>query len=284
MSMLEKLLLPEVRELIQDKEFDTLREALNRWLPADIADLISDLAIHEDVIAFQCLEPELATQTFTYLPASAQIQLTHSLPETELARIINDLAPDDRTALLEDLPSEEVERLLTLLTPEHQRISRALLSYGEGTVGRLMTPDFVDVRENWTMTQVLDHIRKVGNDSESLNAIYVTDDQHHLIDDIRTRAILLSAPDVKIRDLITRQYIALMVTDAESYAVEQFRKYDRTVLPVIDRRGVLLGVVTVDDVLDHILPDDWRDSDDQETVRAHAVPARQAARREASRG
>lgn len=250
MSMLEKLLLPEVRELIQDKEYDTLREALNRWLPADVADLISDLGLYEDIVAFQCLEPELAAQTFVYLPHTAQVQLTRSLPEAELARILNELAADDRTALLEDLPSEEVERLLTLLAPENQRISRALLSYGEGTVGRLMTPDFVNVREGWTINQVLEHIRKVGSDSESLNAIYVTDDQHHLIDDIRTREILLASPESKVRDLMSRQFVALIVTDVESYAVEQFRKYDRTVLPVIDRRGVLIGVVTVDDVLD----------------------------------
>jgi magnesium transporter len=248
--MLEKLLLPEVRELIQDKEYDTLREALNRWLPADVADLISDLGLYEDIVAFQCLEPELAAQTFVYLPHTAQVQLTRSLPESELARILNELAADDRTALLEDLPSEEVERLLTLLTPENQRISRSLLSYGEGTVGRLMTPDFVNVREGWTINQVLEHIRKVGSDSESLNAIYVTDDQHHLIDDIRTREILLAPPDSKVRDLMSRQFVALIVTDTESYAVGQFRKYDRTVLPVIDRRGVLIGVVTVDDVLD----------------------------------
>jgi magnesium transporter len=250
MTMLEKLLLPEIRELIQNNELDTLRETLQRWLPADIADLIADLSADEDVVAFQCLEPKLAAETFGYLERHLQEQLIQVLPEPELAGILNEMPPDDRTALLEELESDEVERLLTLLLPENQRIARSLLSYGEDTVGRLMTPDFIGVREEWTINQVLDHVRKVGKDSETLNAVYVMDEQHHLIDDIRMREILLALPESKVRDLMKRQFVALSVTDDESFAVEQFRKYDRTVLPVLDRRGVFLGVVTVDDVLD----------------------------------
>lgn len=250
MTMLEKLLLPEIRELIQSQDHETLSEVLNRWLPADIGDLIGDLSSYEDIVAFECLEPKLAADAFGYLDLHAQVSLIQALPETELVRILNELAPDDRTALLEQLSQEEVERLLTLLTPENQRIARSLLSYGEGTVGRLMTPDFIGVRETWTIDQVLVHVRKVGKDSETLNAVYVTDAQHHLIDDIRMREILLAPPDAVVLDLMNRQFVALKVTDSEALAVEQFRKYDRTVLPVIDRRGVLLGVVTVDDVLD----------------------------------
>jgi magnesium transporter len=250
MSMLEKLLLPEIRELIHGKDLETLGETLNRWLPADLADLLSDLGPHEDIVAFGVLTPELAAATFAYLRRIMQVELLRTLPESELARVLNELAPDDRTKLLEDLPDEEVERLLTLLTPEHQRVARSLLSYGVGTVGRLMTPDFIGVEESWTMPQVLAHVRKVGKDSETLNAVYVTDGQQHLIDDIRMREVLLAPGDAIVRDLMDRQFVALAVTDAEATAVALFRKYDRTVLPVIDRRGQLLGVVTVDDVLD----------------------------------
>ncbi|HEX5104548.1 MAG TPA: CBS domain-containing protein, partial [Pirellulaceae bacterium] len=250
MTMLEKLLLPEIRELIHDKDLPTLREVLNRWLPADIADLLGDLGPYEDIVAFQCLEVELAAKTFAHLQRTTQEALVETLPEPELARILNQLAPDDRTALLEPLPHQEVERLLTLLTPENQRVARSLLSYGRGTVGRLMTPDFIGVREAWNVSLVLDHVRRVGKDSETLNAVYVYDDEHHLVDDIRMREILLVAPETTVRSLMDRRYVALNVTDAEATAVEMFRKYDRTVLPVIDRRGVLLGVVTIDDVLD----------------------------------
>lgn len=250
MTMLEKLLLPEIRELIHNKNHETLRDALNRWLPADIADLLSDLGSYEDIVAFQCLEPELAARTFEHLERPIQEELLKVLPEAELGGILNEIRPDDRTSLLEGLTHDEVERLLTLLTPDNQRVSRSLLSYGQGTVGRLMTPEFIGVQEDWTITQVLDHVRRVGRDSESLNAVYVTDDDHHLTDDIRIREILLAQPETHVRDLMNRQFVPLKVTDTEATAVEMFRKYDRTVLPVVDRRGVMLGVVTVDDVLD----------------------------------
>jgi magnesium transporter len=251
MTMLEKLLLPEMRELIQDRELETLREALNRWLPVDLADLFADLEHDEIIVAFQCLDPTLAAETFEYLDWSTQDEVVRLLPEDELRLILNELAPDDRTAYLEGVePAAALERLLMLLTPDNQRVARKLLSYGEGTVGRLMTPDFIGVRKDWTITQVLDHVRRVGRDSESLNAVYVLDDDHHLIDDIRMREILLCAPDRRVDTLMDNQYVALQVTDEEMAAVEQFRKYDRTVLPVIDQKGVLIGVVTVDDVLD----------------------------------
>lgn len=250
MTMLEKLLLPEIRELIHDKDLDVLRESLNRWDPADIADLLSDLGSYEDIVAFHCLEPELAARTFEHLEWLIQEELLKVLPEPELSGILNEIRPDDRTALLEGLSHEEVERLLTLLTPENQRVARSLLSYGQGTVGRLMTPEFIGVHEDWTISQVLDHVRRVGRDSETLNAVYVTDAEHHLLDDIRMREILLAQPEARVRDLMNRQFVTLKVTDTEGTAVELFRKYDRTVLPVVDRRGVMLGVVTVDDVLD----------------------------------
>lgn len=250
MTMLEKLLLPEIRELIAERDVDTLRDVLNRWEPADLGMLFDDLSSEEDLVAFQCLDAPRAARAFEYLEWSVQDQLSRLLPEPDLQFILNELSPDDRTAFLSGFGPEEIERLLTLLTPENQRIARSLLAYGEGTVGRLMTPDLIAVREEWTITDVLKHVRAVGRDSESLNAVYVLDDAHHLLDDIRMREILLASPDARVRSLMKGQFVALRVTDAETTAVELFRKYDRTVLPVVDARGVLVGVVTVDDVLD----------------------------------
>ena len=248
--MLEKLALPEVRDLIAEGDLVTLREVLNRWLPADIADLLGDLSSKEDVVAFQCLTPVLAARTFEYLPLVAQEELLKILPESELEGIFNELAPDDRTTLFEALPHQEIERLLTLLTPENQRVARSLLSYSEGTVGRLMTPQFIEVKEEWTMLQVLAHVRVVGRDSETLNAVYVTDNTGHLMDDIRMREILLAQPTVTVLSLMNHEFVALKANDTEATAVDYFRRYDRTVLPVTDARNLLLGVVTVDDMLD----------------------------------
>ena len=250
MTMLEKLLLPEIRELIAERDADTLRDVLNRWEPADLGMLFDDLSSEEDLVAFQCLDAPRAARAFEYLEWSVQEQLSRLLPEPDLRFILNELSPDDRTAFLSGFGPEDIERLLTLLTPENQRVARSLLAYGEGTVGRLMTPDLIAVREEWTITDVLKHVRAVGRDSESLNAVYVLDDSHHLIDDIRMREILLAPPDAQVRSLMNGQFVALRVTDAETTAVELFRKYDRSVLPVVDSKGVLVGVVTVDDVLD----------------------------------
>ena len=250
MTILEKLTLPEIRELVECRDCETLREVLNDWLPEDIADLFDDLEPQEDVIILEALEPEKAARAFEHIAPAAQEQIIRALSETELSRLLNGMSPDDRTALLEREPPDEIERLLILLGPAEQRVARSLLSYGSGTVGRLMTPDFVTVQRDWTVSQVLDHIRRYGKDSETLNVVYVTDEQHRLIDDLRIREILLAPPDRKVFDLMDERFVALSVTDQESEAVGLFRKYDRSALPVVDGKGILLGIVTVDDVLD----------------------------------
>ncbi|HEX4412406.1 MAG TPA: magnesium transporter [Lacipirellulaceae bacterium] len=250
MSILEKLTLPEIRELIQGKDCGTLREVLADWMPQDVADLLNDLAPGEDAVVLAALDPELAARSFEHLSPTAHEDLIREMHVDELSRLLNGMSPDDRTAMLEREPPEEIERLLMLLRPEEQRIARSLMSYGAGTVGRLMTPDFVTVKREWTVEQVLDHVRRYGKDSETLNVVYVTDDNQRLIDDLRIREILLSPPNRKVEELMDEQFVALSVTEEESEAVTLFRKYDRTALPVIDGRGVLIGIVTVDDVLD----------------------------------
>jgi magnesium transporter len=250
MSILEKLTLPEIRELIHERDCDTLREVLADWMPQDVADLLNDLEPGEDALVLAALDPEQAARSFEHISPTAHEELMREMPDQEISRLLNGMSPDDRTALLEREPPEEIERLLMLLRPEEQRIARSLLSYGAGTVGRLMTPDFVTVKRDWTVEQVLDHVRRYGKDSETLNVVYVTDDNQRLIDDLRIREILLSPPQRKVEDLMDEQFVALSVTEEESEAVGLFRKYDRTALPVIDGRGTLIGIVTVDDVLD----------------------------------
>jgi len=248
--MLGKLALPEVRELIDGGDFATLAEVLNRWLPADLAALLADLRPSEQVSTLRHLTPQLAASTFEYLDLSTQQHLLESLPESAAAAIVNDMAADDRTALLEELPQELAGRFLALLSPEQRAVAQRLLTYGENTVGRLMTPDYVAVRKEWTVRRVLDHVRAHGKDSETLNVLYVVDDRGILIDDIRIRELLLAPLHASIRDIMDSRFVALKVTDDKKDAVEVFRKYDRTALPAVDERGVLLGIVTIDDVLD----------------------------------
>ena len=166
----------------------------------------------------------------------------------QVAAILNEMSPDDRTALLEEMPSAAARQLIRLLTPEERHVATALLGYPEGSVGRLMTPDFVAVPEDWTVKEVLDYVREHGQDSETLNIIYVVDERGKLIDDLRIREFLLKPLTAKVSEIRDETFVALSVSDSQEEALNSFRKYDRIALPVIDSNGVLVGIVTSDDM------------------------------------
>lgn len=248
--MLGGLIQSEVQELIEQRKFAELKEVLAEWHPADLAECIIDLPTDQQAVIFRILPRPLAADVFEYLDIEAQKNLLHALGQEETVRILNEMAPDDRTALLEELPSAAVTALLRLLTPEERATAQSLLGYPEDSVGRLMTPDFIAVRDEWTVQQVLDHIRLHGQDTETLNVLYVIDGHGKLVDDVRIREFLLRPLDTRVRDVRNEQFVALKATDSQEVAVEAFKKYDRNTLPVLDSNGVLLGIVTVDDVLD----------------------------------
>jgi magnesium transporter len=248
--MLHRLALPEVRELLEAADFDTLEDVLNSWLPADLAALVSRFDAPERSRLFGVLGTHQAAETFEYLDLAIQQELLASLSEPAAAAVLNEMAPDDRTALFEELSTETAARLLPLLSAEQQAVTRSLLSYAKDTVGRLMTPDYIAIKREWTVKHVLDHVRAHGRDSETLNVVYVVDNDNRLIDDLRIREVLLAPLHEHVASLIDGHFLSLGVTDVKRKAVEVFRKYDRTVLPVVDTHGLLVGIVTIDDVLD----------------------------------
>jgi magnesium transporter len=250
--MVGRILLPEIQSMIEARKFTALRELFSEMPPADVAEIILDLPADEQVIIFRILPHALAADVFEYLDVDveAQQQLLRGMAHEQVVSILNEMSPDDRTALLEELPSAAARQLIRLLTPEERRIAQALLGYPEGSVGRLMTPDLVAVDAGWTVREVLDYIREHGQNSETLNVIYVVDDRGKLVDDIRIREFLLRPLDTKVSDLVDENFIALNVTDSQEEAVNVFRKYDRSALPVLDSTGVLVGLVTIDDMLD----------------------------------
>jgi magnesium transporter len=250
--MLEALLKPEIQEMIRSRDLTGLRKTLIDWLPPEIAGLIGALPPDEDAIVFRLLPHDLATETFEYLSAEKQQELIEALANEQdrLVHLLNELSPDDRTALLEELPGPLVQRLLVLLSPEQRKVAVTLLGYPEDSIGRLMTPEYIAVRPDWTVQQTLDHIRRHGKDSETLNVIYVVDENMRFVDDLRIREILLAQPEAHISDLMDNRFVALKATDDQETAIQMFRHYDRVALPVTDSRGVLIGIVTVDDVLD----------------------------------
>ena len=180
----------------------------------------------------------------------AKDALLKAMAQEDVAALLNDMAPDDRTMFLEELPATATRQLLGLLTPKERSVAVTLLGYPERSIGRLMTPHYVAVREDWTVREVLDYVRAHGQDSETLNVIYVVDEQGLLIDDIRIREFLLAPVDRRVADLMDRRFVALKATDDQTAAVAVFRQYDRSALPVTDTAGMLIGIVTIDDVLD----------------------------------
>src|SRR2546426_2692582 len=248
--MVGKILEPEIRSLIDARNFGALREVFREWPPADVAEVILDIPEDEQVIIFRVLPHALAADVFEYLDLDAQQKLLRAMAHEQVVGILNEMSPDDRTALLEELPSAAARQLIRLLTPEERHVAQALLGYPDGSVGRLMTPDFIAVDEDWTVQQVLDFVREHGQDSETLNVVYVVDERGKLIDDIRIWEFLLKPLAHTVRDLMEKTFVTLNVHESQQDALNVFRKYDRTALPVVDSTGVLVGIVTIDDMLD----------------------------------
>src|SRR5205814_4527017 len=248
--MVGKLLAPEIKALSDARDFNGLRELFKEWPPADIAEVILDLPDDEQVIIFRVLPAALAADVFEYIGVEEQQNLLRAMAHEQVIGILNEMSPDDRTALLEELPGEAARKLIQLLTPEERRVAQTLLGYPEGSVGRLMTPDFVAVHENWTVREVLDYVRAHGQDSETLNFIYVVDERGKLIDDLRIRNFLLRPLDTRVDEIMDRSYVHLTVNQTQQEALQIFRKYDRAALAVVDSNGALVGIVTQDDMLD----------------------------------
>jgi magnesium transporter len=247
--MNSKMKTVDLDRLIESRDFGALREKTKNWRAGDLADLMEPLAAEKEAILFRLLPRERAAKVFSYLPLERQQELLEAMAHKEVISILNAMSPDDRTSLLEELPANATQQLLNSLSPQERAVAAQLLGYAEDSVGRLMTPDFVRVRPQWTVSYALDHIRRYGKDSETMSMIYVIDNQGKLIDDLRMRQILLASARTRISDLMDSRFVALKATDKREAAVEAFKESDLVSLPVTDSQGVLLGIVTVDDIL-----------------------------------
>jgi magnesium transporter len=240
----------ELAAVVRARDFTRLRDMVRNQPAHDVAEVLTALGLEDQVVAFRVLPRKDAAAVFEYLSHESQEALLKAMAQEDVAALLNDMAPDDRTMFLEELPAAATRQLLTLLTPEERAVAVNLLGYPDGSIGRLMTPHYVAVREQWTVRDVLDYVRRHGRDSETLNVLYVVDDHEALIDDIRIREFLLTDPDRRVADLMDRRFVALKASDDQATAVAAFRQHDRTALPVTDTAGMLIGIVTIDDVLD----------------------------------
>ncbi len=227
--------------------------------PEELAEYINSSKEIDFKKVFQVLDAEKAIKTFENLDFDIQVELLQSFSIEQLSHTLNQISPDDRTALFEKLPKESLQNYLSLLTVEERKTANQLLQYPEDSIGRLMTPDYISVLQNTNVQEVLDYIRKFGKSSETLNFIYVVDPKGFLIDDIRLNQLLLSPLDKPISELMDNQYISLDARADQESAIEMFKQSNREALPVTDFKGLLLGIITIDDMVDVIEEEDTED-------------------------
>jgi magnesium transporter len=245
----EKILLQDqFEEIITAGDDDRLHTFLDEQNISDVAELIYDNEDQEAYILSR-LSIHRAAGLFKILEHPTQEKIIQELPPVKTAELLNELPPDDRTSFLEDLPNEVVRELIKTLNPEERKITLSLLGYPENSVGRLMTPDYVYVRESNTVTEVLNIIRQVGKNSETIDVIYVINDKGELQDDIRIREFILADPQTSVSELMDGRVISLKANDDQEIANEVFKMNNRVALPVTDEKNVLLGIITIDDVL-----------------------------------
>lgn len=240
----------EIETLVRARDFAGLRALCENWEPFDLAHLLSELPPELEAVAFRVLPRELAADAFEYLEFDQQEHLLHALGHQAAAGILDEMAPDDRTAFLEEVPSGIQKQLLSLLTADEREVAKQLLGYHEGSIGRLMTPDYLALDEKMTVREALEYIHENGEDKETLNIVYVVDAKGTLIDGLRIRKLLIADPDERVGDIVTHTLVSLFAGDDAESAVEVFKETDLYALPVTSSTGAILGIVTLDDVLD----------------------------------
>jgi magnesium transporter len=234
--------------VLETGDSTVVSEFLNEQNISDVAELIYENEDHETDI-LQSLSMHRATSLFKILEHPTQKRIIKNLPPVKSAELLNEMQADDRTSFFEDLPNEVVRELVKTLQPEERKITLSLLGYPENSVGRLMTPDYVYVYEYNTVAEVLNIIRSVGKNTETIDVVYVINKHGELLDDLRIREFILAAPETKVSEMMDGRFIELNVNDDQETANEVFKMNNRVALPVVDDYNVLLGIVTIDDVL-----------------------------------
>ena len=237
-----------MKYMIEESDIQIAAEQLNEWSINDIVKILQIYPQHATKI-IKLLETHKAASVFKLLDISLQKDIINIIPHGIIIQLLNNLPVNDRVAFLEELPKHLVKEMIKYLNPEEKLQTIRSLGYPENSVGRLMIPDYINIRNNWTVQEVLNHIRHKGKNNEMIEVIYVVNEQGQLIDDVRIREFLLVDPSTKVVELMDGRYISLSVTDTEEEAIKVFNTSNRVALPVIDDQNFLLGIVSIDNVL-----------------------------------
>ena len=240
----------ELAQLAHAGRVPELQERLRRVHPADVAEAVIDLPPQEEALVFRALPKDKASAVFAYLPAPQQEELIAALSTEEVRSVVAGMAPDDRARLLDEMPAEVTKRVLETLSPADLEKSRALLGYPESTAGRYMTPHYAVIAPEMTAGQALEHLRRTGRGKETLNVVYIVDKDGRLVEDVRLGSLVLADPATKVTEIPDPGLVFLPVRADRAEVLAAFEKYDRSAMPVVGDDQRMLGIITVDDVLD----------------------------------
>lgn len=241
-----------IEELIRQRKFFQLKELLKDSLPFDIREIIEPLEIGDKIIVFRLLNKETAAEVFSLLPHDYQEELLKHFGMDKMREILEEMDPDDRTELFDELPDEMVKRLIRLLSSEERSIANRLLNYPEDSAGRLMTPEFIELNKNSTAGKAIERIRNIGLDKETIYYSYVVDEKGRLIGIVSLKDLLLSDPKVRIHEIMTTNFVSVYTTDDQEEVATILTQYDLSAIPVADKDNKLVGIITIDDVVDVI--------------------------------
>ena len=247
---MEKKEMQELQELLETKQYTRLRQFLAELNDADIAGFMEELAEEEMLKVFRILPKDLAADVFSYLEVDSQQLIITSLSEKEAANVIDNLMADDAADLLEEMPANVVDKLLENARPDTRQAINHLLRYPEDSAGSIMTVEYVALKENFTVREAIEKIRTVGLDSETINICYVLDAKRQLVGTVALRYLLLSREDEVIGDIMHENVISINTQMDQEQVAAQFKKYDFTAMPVVDNEDRMVGIITVDDIVD----------------------------------
>ena len=247
---MEKKELQELLELLDSKQYTRLRQFLGEMNEADIAVLMEELEEEALVKVYRILPKDLAADVFSYLEFDSQEMIITSLSDKEAANVIDNLMADDAADLLEEMPANVVDKLLENAKPDTRQAINQLLRYPEDSAGSIMTVEYVALKENMTVAQAIERIRSVGLDSETINICYVLDSKRRLVGTVALRYLLLSREDEAIEDIMNENVISINTLMDQEQVAAQFKKYDFTAMPVVDNEERMVGIITVDDIVD----------------------------------
>lgn len=227
--------------------------------PADLAEKLAALDSKERILSFLKLSKDEKVDVFSHFEVPDQREILESLGDKNIREIIENMAPDDRTQLLSDFPDNLIRKMIRYIKPAERQDALALLGYGEDSIGRLMTPHYIKARPDWTVRKVLEKIKIFGERAETLNFVYIVDEDNKLIDDLRIGQLLMAEEDTVLSEMIDYSFVSINSMMNIEEGLKIFQKYEREALPIISEHGILVGIVTFDDILDRIEDRDTED-------------------------